>query len=57
MAHDGIKDTEPRVELVVDHQGIVSIHTCDECTGTPEQLLEVLETVLANYPWDHGRIS
>lgn len=47
---------EPRVTLTVSHAGEVRISTCDQCTGTPDDLKEVLETVLSHYPWDEGRV-
>lgn len=43
---EALRESEPRVRLVVTHEGHVALRTCDGCTGTTNELIEVLEEVL-----------
>jgi hypothetical protein len=36
----------PRLELKIYHEGLVEMHTCEVCGGTPEQVIAMLENVI-----------
>lgn len=37
-----------RLSLVVDHDGTVRLVSCEDCTGTPEAVADVLRKVMGD---------